>query len=271
MRFGTVGAIMRSLGGTASGGSVPSFTAPTLAMANDGDGSVTATVTGNLLAGGGNQTSRLKYQAHADTTWTIHSSPITGNGTISDLTGLPTGLHFFMLVPYDSITGAEGPASDVVPLMVNDQSVSTVDQILTAIDAVIDAAGLSTEDSDASSQPVTAVVETPPIFNDVQTPVVKIFPDVVDVQATRSKLNEGVYRVNVVYCHHAPTSAIQTKDSRIVEQLVELFVGNRLTGMPTVYCLSTDAPAVLNLEELYERSNVVAARTLVFTTLRSRG
>ena len=262
---------MRSIGGTASSSSVPSFTAPVLAVTDDGDGSVTVTATSNLLGGGGNQTSRLKYQLHSATTWITHGTNLVGNTTITDLTGLPAGLHFFLLVPYDSVTGAEGPASDLVPLMVNDQSQSTIDQIMDAIDAVIDAASLATEDADAGAQSVTAEVETPPVFDDVQTPIVKIFPDIVDVQATRSKLNEGVYRVNVVYCHHAPTAAARAKDSRIIEQIVELFVGNRLTGMFAVYCTSTDAPAVLNLEELYERSNVVAARTLVFTTLRSRG
>jgi len=100
--------------------SVPTFTRPGLAVVDDGDGSVTATVTNNA-----GQTSRLKYKKASDTDWTVHGTSKTGNGTITDLTGLdysPDTLYKFKLVPYDAVSGAEGDSSDEFPLMMHDSS-----------------------------------------------------------------------------------------------------------------------------------------------------
>jgi len=110
---------------------IPAFTVPVLAVADDGDGSVTVTVTNNA-----GQTSRLYYYKDApppaDTTWTLHGTTITGNGTISDLTGLTYGgEYWFVLVPYDATSGAWGPPSFEVPVTVVNTSATTPTRLVT--------------------------------------------------------------------------------------------------------------------------------------------
>lgn len=96
-------------------------TRPGLVVADDGDGSVTVTVTNNA-----GQTSRLKYQHSSESTWTTHGSSLTGNGTIDDLTGLQygtgAGYYDFVMVPYDSATEMEAEPSNVERLHLEDSS-----------------------------------------------------------------------------------------------------------------------------------------------------
>ena len=78
----------------------PGTTTPTLAVTDDGDGSVTPVVTNNA-----GQTSRLKYRYSDDTDWTVGNS-LYGNGTITGPTGLNkgtgTGWYTFWAVVYDA-------------------------------------------------------------------------------------------------------------------------------------------------------------------------
>lgn len=100
---------------------VPAFIVPVLAVADDGDGSVTCTVTNNT-----GQVGRLYYRKASATAWTLHGTTISGNGTITDLTGLDKGLgadaYTFVAVPYDSASGAWGVPSKPVLLHLADAS-----------------------------------------------------------------------------------------------------------------------------------------------------
>lgn len=124
-----------------TGGEVPAFQPPGLAVVDNGDGSVSCAVTGNLLEGGGDQTSRLKYRRASDSDWTVHSPSFTANGDFSGPSGLAYDVVWkFQLVPYDAATGAEGPASDVVPLMIRDASaVATTGELSATFDLGTDA------------------------------------------------------------------------------------------------------------------------------------
>jgi len=96
---------------------VPTFTRPGIAVADDGDGSVTVTGTNNA-----GQTSLLLYQKPNDAAWTTHGTTLTGNGTLDDLTGLDYAVYHLALQPYDAASGGYGPVSALVALLLADAS-----------------------------------------------------------------------------------------------------------------------------------------------------
>jgi hypothetical protein len=106
---------------------IPAFTVPTLAVADDGDGSVTVAVTNNA-----GQTCRLKYRYSGETDWTVGNS-VTGNGAITGPTGLNHGTgtlwYAFQAVPYES-TGLEGEGSNFVFLHLEDSSATATTSAL---------------------------------------------------------------------------------------------------------------------------------------------
>jgi len=106
----------------------PGTTTPTLAVTDDGDGSVTPVVTNNA-----GQTSRLKYRYSDDTDWTVGNS-LYGNGTITGPTGLNkgtgTGWYTFWAVPYDAGTGLEGDGSNLVMLHLEDSTATATTSAL---------------------------------------------------------------------------------------------------------------------------------------------
>lgn len=103
---------------------------PTLTVADDGDGSVTATI-GNNTA----QVARLYYRLNTGTSWTLHGTTLTGNGTIGDLTGLTQGaIYIFQAVPYDAASTAFGAPSLCVHVrMGTSGAVSTAEQAVYAL------------------------------------------------------------------------------------------------------------------------------------------
>lgn len=109
---------------------IPAFTVPTLAVDDDGDGSVTCTVTNNA-----DQVARLYYRLNTGTAWTLHGTTLTGNGTIGDLTGLTQGaLYIFQAVPYDAASTAFGAPSLCVHVrMGTTGAVSTAEQVVYAL------------------------------------------------------------------------------------------------------------------------------------------
>ena len=235
-------------------------TKPTLIITDDA-GVPTVGATATVSGGDATASNQIYTAPWGQNSWSATGSPLVGNGDIDlDLAaGWYTGLCL--------ATNLNGnTASDPYFFAVTTGEDSIYDQIMEAVKAEINAAGLV----DSEGHTITARIEIPPLFTNVTTACVIIFPDGDALAPNRSGVNTGEYRIDVAFCERARTEAQQKGDMRIREQLLDLFVGKRLPPMLEVMCVSETAPSAVDLEALWERFQWINVATFVFSTPRRR-
>ncbi len=247
---------------------VHDFSTPVLAVVDDGDGSVTLTVTQNQDTGGTDQVSRIKYKLRGAASWTTHGTTVTGDGVISDLTGLTqTSTYQFLAQPFDSDTGLEGPPSKVITQRMAASGEALLDQILDSVNEQLN--NLSLTDVDSST--ITATVAIPPAWEDVTTAAILVFPDGPETEPARSQVNLETYRINVGLCEHKEGAPNKANLLTNRQAIVRAFVGSRLDSINNVYCQGESSTSAVDLDALYERYKWISVITLEFVVLTARG
>ncbi len=181
------------------------------------------------------------------------------------LTGLTTGQWEVMAQNVGS--GGELSIIDTAPLYITDSSVAVLDQAMEAVATELNTMALE----DEASNVIAAAVELPPIFEEVATATIKVFPETDTPTPDHSKLNTVVYRIAVAICQRTTTDAQQGNILYNRQRIQDRFVGNRLPGLPLLYCQGGTSPMTVNLERLLEDKSWVSAVILEFTALRARG
>ncbi len=148
---------------------------------------------------------------------------------------------------------------------------AVIDQIMDAVAAQINLMGLTSKTEAGAPVAVAAAVQIPPLFDEVNTPGIKVFPDTETGEPSHSELNEIRYRVNVAFCQRSKTEAQQAEQLRVREKLRDQFLGKRLVGMTDHYCEKETESGVLDLDALWERFQHVSVITFEFVALRARG
>lgn len=233
-------------------------TAPTLVITDNGDDTgATATISGSDAG-----SSNIIYTApYGSDTWTNSGNRI-GDGDV-DLPDLNIGYYF----GFCESTDAGGMSvSNMEVFKVTAAAEAMILQIMEAMESQMNAAGLLDSDAD----PFTAEVEIPPVFDNVKTSVIKIFPDNDLIEPSHSGLNTGEYRINVAICERSKTEAKQRNQMLIREQIKDLFVGSRLESLKLVYCRRETSPSAVDLDELFDQFNWISLITFELTTLRVR-
>ena len=204
--------------------------------------------------------------------WSAESESfkVTGTGVIT-LTGLANEQYYEVVfcTKSGSLTSAWSEPRYGAPTA---GEAAVIDQIMDAIVAEINALGLTSETEAGASVAVTAVKEIPPDFDsEVNTPVIKVFPDTEEGEASHNDLNEIRPRVNVVLCQRAKTAAQQARLLRVRERLRDQFLGKRLVGMSDQYCERETESGVLDLDSLWERFHWFSPITFEYVALRAQG
>jgi hypothetical protein len=152
-----------------------------------------------------------------------------------------------------------------------DGSSAVIDQIMDAVAAQINLMGLASKTEAGVPVAVAAEVEVPPAFEQVDTPIIKVFPDGESGEASHNELNEIRYHVNVAFCQRSKTEAQLAEQLRVREKLRDQFLGKRLVGMIDHYCEKETETGVLDLSALWERFQHVSVITFEFVALRAAG
>lgn len=203
--------------------------------------------------------------------WSAESESfkVTGTGMIT-LTGL-TNEQYYEVIFYTksgNLTSAWSLPRFAAP---TDGASAVIDQIMDAVAAEIINMGLTCTKPDGTTASISAEVEIPPDFDAVNTPVVKVFPDTEEGEATHSGANEISYRVNVAFCHRSKSAAQQAEQMRVREKLRDQFLGKRLAGLTGQYCERETESGLLDLDALWERFQWVSLITFEFVSLRAAG
>jgi len=166
---------------------------------------------------------------------------------------------------------SEDAAGNVIPsepivCSVTTGADSLMEQIMDAVTAKVNVMGLT----DSGGDPISGVVQIPPIFRTVGTAQVKVFPDGDELNATHAAANEGKYRINVALCEKDASEAQREKQLANRETILSSFVGSRLAGLTSVYCEASSSPSAIDLDWLMEHHQNISVVSLTFRKVRAR-
>lgn len=102
--------------------------------------------------------------------------------------------------------------------------------LLDAVESVVSAAGLLDKDSGA----VTVQSEILPVFKDVNTLTVKIFPGEMDIQAKSSSVNDFTIEINVFPCHRTEDDDNRRHLVKTQQDIMELFAGQTIPAIEAI-------------------------------------
>lgn len=191
----------------------------------------------------------------------------TGTGNII-VTGLTNDILYKVTI-YSKVGDITSDWTAPVFFYPTDGSDSLYEQIMDAVVARINAAALT----NFQSVVISASVQIPPIFENVSTAKVIVFPDTAPLEPERSGLNNSINRVSLAFCEREKTASATQKGNQLFnrERIQGLFVGSRLAGVSSVYCQAEVSPNVLDMAEIKDHYNWISVMTLEFITLIARG
>ena len=252
----TYDTLLSRTGTFAGGGSPPST--PTITIVDNAD-ETGAVVT--VAGSDGGTTNTIYYEKFGTTGWTSGGSR-SGDGAVA-VSITVMGLYWF----YCASTDSGGTAASIpVSALLTDGSDSVMEQILTAVAATIDGASLV----NSASSVVSAEIEIPPDFDKVNTSIIKVFPDTDELDPDHSTVNMARYRVNIVLCERSKTAAKQYGDMLIKQQIQDLFVGQRLSGLSLLYCTESVSSVAYDFDQLKEKFNYISPVTIEFQANRTK-
>lgn len=239
---------------TTGAGTAPS--APSLAVTDVGDGTVTATV-----SGADDGSSNAVYtQPVGGSAWTLLTT-ITGNG--SDTVALSAGAYWAKVESsaFGSTTG------QIVLFRATDGTKSELELCLDAVAAVLNAQAYADSDGDA----VPASVSIPPRVESAADAELLVFPDGDETDPAPAGANLAVYRVNVVWSELDGGAAQHTRALKVRESIKDLLVGSRLPTLTTLYCRAESSATSVDMAALMrDVPGFVSGITLEFTKYRAR-
>lgn len=193
----------------------------------------------------------------------------TGTGDIV-VTGL-TNAEAYELDIVALVGGLPSESARPVVAIPTDGSRAEIDLIMEAVAAEVNALALQSKDTDGTAVDLAATVELPPLFDAVDTPCVKVFPDTEEGEPLRGSRNEITYRVNVAFCQRSKTAAQKQEQYRIRQTLRDHFLGRRLQALTAASCIGEAESGVLDMEHLWENFQWVSVITLEFNAPRAKG
>ena len=150
-----------------------------------------------------------------------------------------------------------------------DGSDSQIDLLMAAMAAQLNLLGLTSLDAEGESVAISAAVEIPPSFENVDTPCFKIFPDTEEAEALRAK-NAIVPRVNVAFCQRSKTAGQKSEQFRIREIVRDEFLGKRPLAFTSALCTAETESEIMNMDALQNQMKWVSVVTFEFQGLRAR-
>ena len=231
-----------------------------------GDGQITVPV----VAAAAGDTIQVRYRLAPDGEPVVNQAfQRTGTGNI-----VLTGLTNFTLYGVDFYAVTSGltslPAKERFRSP-TDGSLAVIEQVMDSVRDQVNLMALASLTDAGASVAVAAEVQVPPDFQQVDTPIIKVFPDTETAEPTHNVLNEIRYRVSVAFCQRSKSAGQQSEQMLVREALRDQFLGKRLAVLPEMYCERETESGVVDLDALWERFQWVSVTTFEFVALRAQG
>lgn len=186
----------------------------------------------------------------------------TGDGVI--VVAVVPGFYFGKV---DTASSKGSAVSNVVQFRATSGVAPIWIRLMDAVAAVVNAAALTT----AGGDPITAVVNFAPVFEDVDTAQVFVFPNTDELEGQMSAANKGTYNVSVVLAQQADTDEEQDNKFQIRQDIARLFVGKRLAAEPDFDPPNQSSdPVISDREALAESGLFISPLGFDFVTRETR-
>lgn len=245
------GGLLKGFGPT-SGGAVTPPTEPTLAMADDGDGTCTATISGSDVG----TTNTVYSFPIGGGTKTARGTPRSGDGTV-DIT-IAVGVYLWQVKSEDG----DGCTSwsNVVQLRVTDGTEAVYEQILTQVQADIQAIGMSGVSSDdiiLHKVPEDVVGHAKPYI------LVSPFNGEKNLEGTTNK-DDTVYQVMVACIDSGNRNQTSNRNRWLMwrQQIRRTFEQKRLSSITSVYKTEVTFRDVVDPNAWFNRNDMVGGLLL---------